>query len=169
MDSFDSAYRDCERLAALLVAACAERGVTVATAESLTAGMVSSFIAGVPGASCVLLGAAVTYTNEVKEAVLGVSPQTIASVTEVSSEVACQMADGAACVFGADVAVSLTGYAGPGGGTDSNPVGTVYIGLHAQGESSSRRFAFEGDRRAVRVSSAREALAWLLSSVQSME
>ncbi len=168
MGSFDDIYRDCERLAARLVAACTERGVTVATAESLTAGMVSSFIAGVPGASSVLLGAAATYTNEVKETLLGVSPQTIAAVTEVSSEVACQMADGSARVFGADVAVSLTGYAGPGGGTDSNPVGTVYIGLHAQGETSARRFVFEGDRQTVRVSAAHEALTWLLSSVRSM-
>ncbi len=168
MDTFDSVALECEGLAAQLVAVCVERGVTVSTAESLTAGMVSSFIAAVPGASSVLLGAAVTYTNAVKESLLGVSAETIAAVTEVSSEVAEQMASGAARVFRSDASVSLTGYAGPGGGTEQNPVGTVYMGLSLRGETCSRRFVFEGDRQLVRVSAAREALAWLLESVLSV-
>lgn len=168
MDTFESLCSDCERLAARLVTACEKRGITIATAESLTAGMASSFVAGVPGASSVLLGAAVTYTNEVKEGLLGVSPQSIAAVTEVSFEVACQMAEGAVRVFASDAAVSLTGYAGPGGGTESNPVGTVYIGLCLRGCTCARRFVFDGDRQTVRASAAKEALTWLLSSVESV-
>lgn len=145
-----------------------EKSLTVTTAESLTAGMVSSFIASVPGASEVLMGGAVTYTNDIKVAVLGVDSRTIHQVTEVSSEVACQMAQGAARLFSSNLAVSLTGYAGPGGGTEQNPVGTVFIGLMAEDKVSARRFVFQGNRQEVRVQAAEQALSWMLSSVESM-
>lgn len=168
MDSFDSYSVRCVELAQSLVIACSKKGLTVATAESLTAGMVSSFIASVSGASEVLMGGAVTYTNDIKAAVLGVSPETICQVTEVSSEVACQMAQGAARLFSSNLAVSLTGYAGPGGGTEQNPVGTVFIGLMAEDKVSARRFVFQGDRQEVRVQAAEQALLWLLSSIESM-
>ena len=100
-----------DREARRLVAALAARSATLSTAESLTAGMVSSAVAGVPGASAVLRGGAVTYVNEVKERVLGVSARSIAEHTEVSHEVAREMAAGSRRLFGSDVAVSLTGYA----------------------------------------------------------
>lgn len=166
MDTFESLCSDCECLSAQLVAECVKRGATVSTAESLTAGMVSSFVAGVPGASSVLSGGAVTYTNEIKESLLGVSAKTIAEVTEVSAEVAAQMAEGAVRAFDSTYAVSLTGYAGPGGGTQDNPVGTVYMGLCGPDGVQARCFHFSGDRQVVRVSAARVALSWLVDSVR---
>ncbi len=156
---------DIDDAALRLVRLAKERGVTLSCAESLTAGMVSSSIAAVPGASSVLLGGAVTYTNQVKERLLSVSEKTIQEVTEVSYEVAQQMASGACSLFGSDYAVSLTGYAGPGGGTDSNPVGTVYIGLCSPQAVFSKRFVFAGDRQEVRFQACLEALRMLFDAL----
>ena len=156
---------DIDDAALRLVRLAEERGVTLSCAESLTAGMVSSSIAAVPGASAVLLGGAVTYTNQVKERLLSVSEKTIQEVTEVSYEVAQQMASGACSLFGSDYAVSLTGYAGPGGGTDSNPVGTVYIGLCSPQVVFSKRFVFAGDRQEVRFQACLEALRMLFDAL----
>ena len=100
---------DIDDVALRLVRLATERGVTLCCAESLTAGMVSSNIASVPGASAVLLGGAVTYTNQIKEHLLSVSEKTIQEVTEVSFEVAQQMASRARSLFSSDYAVSLTG------------------------------------------------------------
>ena len=150
-----------EALAAALVHAASERGVTVATAESCTAGLVASTIAEVSGASDVLRGGAVTYVDEIKHKVLGVSLDTLAHYTAVSHQTAFEMAEGARSVFGSDLAVSLTGYAGPGGGTDDDPVGTVYIGLAAPQGTAVERFAFAGDRNDVRRQACARALRLL--------
>lgn len=158
-----------DREARRLVAALAARSATLSTAESLTAGMVSSTVAGVPGASAVLRGGAVTYVNEVKERVLGVSARSIAEHTEVSHEVAREMAAGSRRLFGSDVAVSLTGYAGPGGGTEENPVGTVYIGVASAAGTESFRRTFAGDRARVRAEATLVALGLALARVDSME
>lgn len=158
-----------DREARRLVAALAARSATLSTAESLTAGMVSSTVAGVPGASAVLRGGAVTYVNEVKERVLGVSARSIAEHTEVSHEVAREMAAGSRRLFGSDVAVSLTGYAGPGGGTEENPVGTVYIGVASSAGTESFRRTFAGDRARVRAEATLAALGLALARVDSME
>ena len=157
---------DIDDVALRLVHLAAERGVTLCCAESLTAGMVSSNIASVPGASAVLLGGAVTYTNQIKEHLLSVSEKTIQEVTEVSFEVAQQMASGARSLFSSDYAVSLTGYAGPGGGTDTNPVGTVYIGLCSPQVVSSKRFVFSGNRQEVRFRACLEALRMLVDALE---
>ncbi len=150
------------------VVECASRlGLTVSTAESLTAGMVAAAIADIPGASLVLRGGAVTYVNEVKEAVLGVSAADIDRYTEVSHPVARQMAAGSRRLFATDVAVSLTGYAGPGGGTADDPVGTVYLGISYEGHIDSVRAVFSGDRAAVRRQATLRALELLLSSLSS--
>lgn len=149
-----------------LVRACTARSLTVATAESCTAGMVASMIADVPGASAVLKGGAVTYCDEIKHRVLGVSTATLDSFTAVSHETAREMAAGAIELFDADLAVSLTGYAGPGGGTEEDPAGTVYIGFCARGRSAtSERFVFEGGRAAVRSSAAERAIERLLEGL----
>lgn len=158
-----------DREARRLVTALAARSATLSTAESFTAGMVSSAVAGVPGASAVLRGGAVTYVNEVKERVLGVSARSIAEHTEVSHEVAREMAAGSRRLFGSDVAVSLTGYAGPGGGTEENPVGTVYIGVSSVAGTESFRRTFDGDRARVRAEAALAALGLALARVDSME
>lgn len=157
-----------EQAAHELVSFAAAHGLTVSTAESLTAGLVASTIAGVPGASAVLRGGAVTYVNEVKEAVLGVDAEAIARYTEVSHPVARQMAEGSRRLFAADVAVSLTGYAGPGGGTDADPVGTVYLGIASERGVDSRRVSLEGDRAAVRAGSALCALEMLRDELTAL-
>lgn len=152
-----------ESLAAEIVRVAGERGLTVSTAESCTAGMVASAIADIPGASAVLRGGAVTYCDEIKHHVLGVSEETLAAHTAVSYETAREMASGSRSLFSADVAVSLTGYAGPGGGTPEDPAGTVYIGTCDNLLTESTRFTFEGTRNEVRVKAAVKALELVLS------
>ena len=98
-----------------LVATLAERGLTVATAESFTGGYIGKLITDVPGSSAVFRGAIVAYVNEIKENLLGVSPDTIEKHTEVSFEAALEMAEGVRRLFGSDIAISTTGYAGKGG------------------------------------------------------
>lgn len=155
----------CVHAAEALVRLATERGVCVSTAESCTAGMVSSYIAGVPGASAVLLGGAVTYCDDIKNHVLDVPAKTLESHTAVSGETACAMADGSRRLFGSDVAVSITGYAGPAGGSSANPVGTVYIGVATQRGARYERHLFEGDRMSVRLQSALAALKLLADGV----
>ena len=126
-----------------------KRGLTLAIAESCTGGLVGHMITREPGASDFLLLDAVTYSNGAKTAVLGVDEEVIRGHGAVSSEVAAAMAEGARHVSGADLALSLTGVAGPSGGTDEKPVGTVYLAVaSAQGTKVERR-AFSGDRHRI--------------------
>ncbi len=157
-----------ERLAREVIEAYALAGKTIATAESCTAGMVSSALADVSGASLVLRGAAVTYCDEIKHRILGVSEETLARFSAVSDATAKEMATGSRSLFQADVAVSLTGYAGPGGGTDSDPVGTVYIGIATAELVCAERCTFEGSRTDVRKQAALHALDVLLNNVGSL-
>ena len=120
---------DCDNAETALVQFFTAKGLTVATAESCTGGMIGERITAIPGASAVYLGGYITYTNDMKINLLGVSPATIEAHTEVSAETAAEMAAGIRERLGADVGLSTTGYAGPGGGTEENPVGTVYIGI----------------------------------------
>lgn len=151
-----------------LVALCTERSLTVATAESLTAGLTSSIIASIPGASSVLRGGAATYTNDIKHRVLGVSEETLATWTAVSSQTACEMAAGARDLFQSDVAVSLTGYAGPDGGEDGTPAGTVYLGIADAAGVTAERHTFPGGRNEVRLQAARRALELLLEHAKTV-
>jgi nicotinamide-nucleotide amidase len=129
---------------------CRARGLTLATAESCTGGMVASRLTGVAGASDVFLGSVVAYANEVKEGGLGVSAELIAEHGAVSAEVAAAMAAGARERLGADIAVAVTGVAGPGGGTAEKPVGLVFA--HAVGPDSEKsvRTELPGDRDMIR-------------------
>ena len=124
-----------------------EKGLTVTFAESCTGGLICKSITDIPGASAVFHGGAVTYSNDVKISVTGVSPETIEEVTEVSGRCAAEMAEGARRVFRADIGVSATGYAGPGGGTEKDPVGTVYVGVSVRGKTSSYRLYYPGKSR----------------------
>jgi len=148
-----------------LVARCRERGVTLATAESCTGGLVAARITAVPGASAVFWGGVVSYANEVKRGLLGVPQAVLERVGAVSAECAEAMAAGARERLNADVAVSVTGIAGPDGGTPQKPVGLVYFGLASAGGVRSERRLFEGDREAVRQQAAERALALLLEAV----
>lgn len=116
-----------------------DRGKTLAVAESCTGGQVGEMLTRAPGASDYLLLDAVVYANSAKEAVLGVSPELLRAHGAVSSETAAAMAEGVLRVAGADIAVSITGVAGPGGGTDDKPVGTVWFGLARKGEPTITR------------------------------
>jgi nicotinamide-nucleotide amidase len=135
---------------------------TVAFAESCTGGMVASLVTDVPGSSEYFLGAVVTYANAAKENLLGVDPATLRAVGAVSSETAIAMARGAQARFDADVAVSVTGIAGPDGGTAEKPVGTVYFGLAARGGATlAKKRLFVGDRAVVRRAASVQALELL--------
>ena len=143
-------------------------GLTLATAESCTAGLVAARIADIPGASDVLRGGAVTYCDAVKRRVLGVSEDTLRLHSAVSDPCAREMAVGARGLFETDMAVSLTGYAGPGGGTLDDPAGTVYIGLADERGVTCARCSFEGSRNDVRAHAALFALQMLLKRCDDM-
>jgi len=137
-------------------------GVTLVTAESCTGGLVAERLTRVPGSSDYFLGAAVTYSNELKMALLGVSPALLGAHGAVSEEVAAAMALGARERLGADYALALTGVAGPGGGTEEKPVGTVHIALASpEGITSHRRLGYPGDRQRIRWLSSQVALEML--------
>jgi len=144
--------------AELVLGLLRERGLTLATAESCTGGLVAARVTDVPGSSDVFLGAVVAYADEVKSAGLGVSEELLREHGAVSAEVAAAMARGARERLGADVAVSVTGIAGPGGGSAEKPVGLVY--LHASGPAGdkARQFDFPGDRETIRLRAAVAAL-----------
>jgi len=134
------------------------RGLTLASAESCTGGMVAARLTGIPGASDVFLGGVVAYANEVKEAELGVPRALLEEHGAVSAEVAAAMAQGARERLGADVAVAVTGIAGPDGGTAEKPVGLVYLHVEGPDGGRGREFSFPGDRGSIRARSTVGAL-----------
>jgi len=148
-----------------VVAALRAAGVLVATAESLTGGLVCAALVDVPGASTVVRGAVVAYATELKAGVLGVDAARLAATGPVDDQVAEEMARGARRVLGADLAVATTGVAGPDA-ADGHPAGTVYLGVAADwlpGGARHRRLALPGDRAQVRAGSVEQALAEVLA------
>ena len=148
---------DAERLVELLKA----RGLKCATAESCTGGGIGAAITSAPGASEVFLGGVISYANEVKRDVLGVAQATLDSVGAVSGETAAQMAEGARRLLKADLAVSVTGVAGPGGGTPEKPVGLVWFGVATAGGVRTEKALFVGDRATIRAKTVTHALGML--------
>lgn len=150
--------------ASAFVELCKEKGVSVGFAESLTGGMISSSVVNIPGASAVFKGSVVSYTNEIKERVLGVSEDIITANTEVSAECAEAMAIGAARTLGVELVISVTGIAGPTGELPGKPVGTVYMGYYYEGPdffgelTGSVRLNLTGDRDAIRTGTVLAAL-----------
>jgi nicotinamide-nucleotide amidase len=136
---------------ALVLDACRERRLMLATAESCSGGLVAARLTSVPGSSDVFVGGVVAYADEVKSQELGVPADVLERYGAISAETAAAMAEGARVRLGAEVAVSVTGVAGPGGGTPEKPVGLVY--LHAQGPegAQARRLDLPGDRAAIRA------------------
>ncbi len=150
---------DGEDLACAVGKLLREKGKTLALAESCTGGMIASLLTDVAGSSDYFLGSVVTYANGAKESLLGVSEETLRRHGAVSEEAAREMARGARDRFGADLAVSVTGIAGPGGGSEEKPVGTVFFALSARdGFEYARKRFFGGDRAAVRRSASYVAL-----------
>ena len=140
-------------------------GKTLVTAESLTGGGIGAAITAVSGASAVYKGGIISYTNEVKRGVLDVSPETLELHGAVSCQTAEEMAIGARKLLKSDVAVSVTGLAGPGGDEYGNPVGTVCIGFCNASESFAVKHHFEGDRESVRNQTIRAALELVLDNI----
>jgi len=144
-----------------LIAVLKKKGLRMSAAESCTGGMIGTIITDVPGASEVFLGSAVTYSNESKERILGVSHQTLLDHGAVSEETAREMVLGSIDAYGSDVAVAVTGIAGPGGATLDKPVGLVYIAVADGPRVVVTKNIFKGDRAQVRESTAREAMSLL--------
>jgi nicotinamide-nucleotide amidase len=154
--------QDGEDLARVVGRQLQQSGRTVAFAESCTGGMVSSLVTDVPGSSAYFLGGVVTYANDAKESLIGVEPETLRRFGAVSEETAREMARGVRDRFVADVGVSITGIAGPDGGTPEKPVGTVHFGLAARsGAEVAKRRLFGGDRAVVRRAASIQALEML--------
>lgn len=149
-------------LARQVVQAAIERSLTLATAESLTAGLVSAALADVAGSSAVLRGGVVSYHNDVKTGLLGVDAGLLERQGSVDARVAVQMAVGARRACGADIAVSTTGVAGPSA-HDGKEVGTVFVGFAGPAGSGSEELHLEGDRQAIRVQARDAALRRLLA------
>jgi nicotinamide-nucleotide amidase len=137
---------------------CRARGLTLATAESCTGGLVAARLTGVPGSSDVFLGGIVSYANGAKTGMLGVPEELLAAHGAVSAEAAAAMAQGARERLGADVAVAVTGIAGPDGGTAEKPVGLVYLHVEGPDGGRGREFSFPGDRAGIRARSVVGAL-----------
>jgi nicotinamide-nucleotide amidase len=142
--------RDERPVAELVLDRCRELGLTLATAESCTGGLVAAALTEIPGSSEVFLGSVVAYANEVKASGLGVPEAALAEYGAVSAEVAAAMAEGARERLGADVTVAVTGVAGPGGGTAEKPVGLVYVAVAAPEASDVRELRLGGSRREIR-------------------
>lgn len=140
-----------------LCALLRERGLRMSAAESCTGGLIGAGITEIPGSSEYFLGSAVTYSNDAKESILGVSHDTLLAHGAVSEETAREMVAGAMRIYGSDVAVAVTGIAGPGGATAEKPVGLVYIAVADGPRVVVTRNLFKGDRGQVRESTVAEA------------
>ena len=138
------------------------KGKTLVTAESCTGGAIGAALTAVPGSSAVYKGGIISYTNWVKENVLKVDREMLNTCGAVSAEVAKAMAEGARSALQADIAVSVTGLAGPGGDEFGNPVGTVYIGYADNFRTESIAFYFTGDRGEIRKQAIQTALKVVL-------
>ncbi|ONG47320.1 damage-inducible protein CinA [Pseudoroseomonas deserti] len=151
-----------EAAAARLLQRLAAEGLTVATAESCTGGLVAAALTAIPGSSASVLAGFVTYSNEAKERMVGVPRAMLEAHGAVSAEVARAMAEGALRASGAELAVSTTGIAGPGGAVPGKPVGLVYLAAARRGRPTEvQRHVFPGDRAAVRAATVAVALAML--------
>lgn len=145
-------------IAAEVLQLCRERGLTLAAAESCTGGLIAKELTDIPGASQVFLGGVVSYTNHVKEQVLRVPAALLERCGAVSAPVARAMALGARVLTGADLALSVTGLAGPDGDDRGNPVGTGFTALAAPEGVFVEQLALDGDRAQIRALSAHHAL-----------
>ena len=152
-------------LAEQVVDRARDEGVKIATAESLTGGYIGATITAVAGSSDVFLGGVMSYASDVKRDVLSVDEGVIAHDGVVSERCAMQMADGVRKLTGADIAVSVTGIAGPGGGEPGKPVGTVWMGVSTVNDTKAQQFEFSGDRDDVRRQTVEAALGAFLKEM----
>lgn len=153
-------------LATRVVKEATDRGMHLATAESLTGGMIATALTSVPGASAVVNGGIVSYVNEVKHDVLGVDDKVLDTQGAVCETVAIEMAIGARRQLDADIAISVTGIAGPGGAEPGKPVGTVWMGVATTKGAHAECFHFEGDRQSVRQQTVAAALDAFMAAME---
>jgi PncC family amidohydrolase len=139
-----------------------QRNLKLALAESCTGGLLAQRITSIAGSSQFFVGGVVTYANEAKIKQLQVNPRTIEEYGAVSEQCAREMSQGALRAFDADVALSITGIAGPGGGTEDKPVGTVWISYATSDVVEAKKFRFGGDRGEIRTRASQAALAMLV-------
>lgn len=151
----------------ILCSGLLKRGLKLATAESCTGGMIAARITSVAGASGCFDCGVVTYSNEQKEKLLGVKHSTLESFGAVSRETALEMCMGVKKLANADIGISVTGIAGPSGGTSEKPVGTVWIGACSENLCDAFAFRFDGDRSKVRQQAAETALKIALRFAQN--
>jgi nicotinamide-nucleotide amidase len=151
-----------ERIGALLKA----KGLSLATVESVTGGLIAKLLTDVPGSSEYFKGSIVSYSNDVKTNVVGVKTGTLSRFGAVSAEVAAEMADGGRHLLDADICLSDTGIAGPGGGSVEKPVGLCYLGLARPNGVTTQKHLFPGDREAIRLAAAMASLAWLKDTLE---
>ncbi|HQN75354.1 MAG TPA: CinA family protein [Methanomassiliicoccales archaeon] len=140
-------------------------GLTLAVAESCTGGRICDRITDVPGSSEHFKGGVVVYSNDSKVRFLGVSHETLKIHGAVSEECAREMASGVAKAFGADIGVSVTGIAGPGGATPQKPVGLVFIGIAMKKEQAAFQYLFDGDRKSIKAQATEQALRLVLDFI----
>jgi PncC family amidohydrolase len=138
-----------------------QQHLTLCTAESCTGGLVGDLLTDVPGSSDYYKGGVVTYSNELKRSLLGVTETTLRKFGAVSAETVSQMASGARERFASDYALAISGIAGPGGGTEAKPVGLVHVGVAGPKKLSTAEFRFAGTRRMIKEQSAARALDFL--------
>jgi PncC family amidohydrolase len=156
---------DLASLAARLQAAALERGITVGTAESCTGGLVGHVLTSIPGSSGYYLGGVVSYSDELKMGLLGVPADMLERHGAVSAQVAAAMAEGARERLGCDYAASVTGVAGPGGGSEAKPVGLTYVAVAGPTGHDVRRHRWDGDRASNKELSAAAAVELVLTFV----
>jgi nicotinamide-nucleotide amidase len=157
-----SLQEDCALLARRLVEEYRARGASLATAESCTGGLICHLITNVAGSSDVLMGGCVVYSNAAKEDLLGVSPIILDDDGAVSEACVLAMADGVRKRFACDFGIAVSGIAGPGGGSEAKPVGTVWLALATEEATQARLFHFSHERLGNKWASAYEALQWLM-------
>jgi nicotinamide-nucleotide amidase len=151
---------------AVVLEECRARGVRVAVAESCTGGLLAARLTDIPGSSDVFVGGTVAYANSVKITELGLDADVIEKFGAVSERTAVAMAEGAQRKFGTEIAVGITGVAGPGGGSEQKPVGFVWIAIAGQ-HSRAKSFVFGGDRKEIRHRAAQAALAMIRRQFQT--
>mgnify|MGYP000926756578 CR=1 FL=1 len=144
-------------------------GLTIATAESCTGGLLGATLTQLPGSSDFYLGGVVSYSNALKESFLGVNPNTLERYGAVSAETALEMAAGIRERTHSDLGVSITGIAGPGGGSKEKPVGLVYIGLATPEGTQAQKFQFQGERESIRQHTVQAALDWVRRYMLNIE
>ncbi len=148
---------------------CVSQEKTLAVAESCTSGLLASQITSVPGSSSYFKGGVVAYQNNIKINILGIRAALIEKHTEVSAEVAEQMAKGVQSLFNTDFAIATTGYAGPSGGTNNNPVGTVFIALVSNKKVLVERLLLKGGRQSIVNQASARAISFLLTEVKKAQ